>query len=107
MDTGLKVEGLRALALWNIVIDVLKHPANRTEGYFSRQFKPKTFKTVKEFVDHVPPNAPEIVMMKGQIPTLASCIENASCHLDWLLEKVNSGSTTSEKCSHLPTDRTK
>ena len=44
LDTGPRMEGLRALKLLDIVIDVLEPPASLVRGDLSRQLKPTTLK---------------------------------------------------------------
>ena len=59
LDTGLRMGGQNALALWNIAIDVIENLASRAKGDFSRQLKPRTSQNKQESIDYIPPNAPE------------------------------------------------
>ena len=57
LDTGLRMEGLLALTLWDIVIDVLEPNVSRARSDHSRRFKFQASQTAQETVDHVPANA--------------------------------------------------
>ena len=59
LDTGLRMEGLLALTLWDIVIDVSEPPASRARGGATRQLRTQIFQTTQETIDNVPPNAQE------------------------------------------------
>ena len=54
---GLRIEGLPALTLWEIVIDVLEPLFSRATGDPSRHTKPEMSQITQESTDHVPPNA--------------------------------------------------
>ena len=56
LDTGLRMEGLRALQLWDAVIDVLEPLASRARDDPSRQLKPETLKARQESSDRATPN---------------------------------------------------
>ena len=54
LDTGLRMEGLLALTLWNVVLHVLEPPASRARRDPSRQLEAYTSQTTQETIDRVP-----------------------------------------------------
>ena len=51
LDTGLRMEGLPAVTLWDTVIDMFEPPASRARRDPSRQLKPKTLQARQESSD--------------------------------------------------------
>ena len=56
LDKCLRMEGLLALSLWDIVIDVSELFGQSSKWRLSRQVKPKTPNTIHESIDHVLPS---------------------------------------------------
>ena len=100
-DTCLKMEGLLALASWDIVIDVLELLVIRAEGDPSRQLATKTDNNSQESFDFDPPNAPgssnraqlftfgnnDVVIkmvVKGRSPHMRHVSRPHRVNLDWL-----------------------
>ena len=59
MDTGLRLEGLRAFSLWCIVIDVSEYLAFRARSDVMRHLKSQASQTTQENMAHVAPNGQE------------------------------------------------
>ena len=62
MDAGVRMEGLPALFLWDLVIDVFDPHDSRTisklKGLAQPNFKPKELYDMFGSVDYVPPSLP-------------------------------------------------
>ena len=116
-DTGLRMEGLPALTLWDHVIDVLEPPANRATRDPSRQLKPKTSQTTQETIDHVPPNAQEssnrarlflfedneaVIKMISKVrsPHMRHVSRTHRVNLGWLCHRIKLNSNSSVKYVH-------
>ena len=59
IDTGLRMEGVLAITLWDIVVHVLERFVSRARGDTSRQLRPNRTEAPEETIECFPPNAPE------------------------------------------------
>ena len=100
------MDGLLALTLWDVVIDVLDLPATRAMGDPPRQWKSQTSQTSRETIDHVPPNAQDSshralisyfedteavikMIIKGRIPHMRHVLRTHRVHLDRLFDRIS------------------
>ena len=116
MDAGVRMEGIPALELWDLVIDVLqpKAPLSHTKArrnpvadnsHNSRQNELPADMRILMNVDYVPPSAPltngracliimednEAVIkmcIKGRSPNMRHVIRTQRVDLDWLFERI-------------------
>ena len=113
LGTSLRVEGLLALTLWDLVIDVLEPLASRARSDPSRYQKSQTSQTAQESIDHVPPNAEESsnraqlfvvedneavakMIIKVRSPQIRHVSRTHRVNFDWLFGRDNLDSNISE-----------
>ena len=60
LDTGLRVEALPALTMWDIVMDVLESLVSRARGDPLRQLQTRKPQTMRESNDIATPNMPYV-----------------------------------------------
>ena len=110
LDTGIRLEGLPALSLWDLVIDVFEPLASKKEtpklSFPERELLQRKSFDMLEAVDYVPPSLPITygraklyaledndavikMIVKGRSPNLRHVGRTHRVDLDWPFERIN------------------
>ena len=108
-DTGLRLDGLPALELWDLIISVfgnISHISDRTGQPVNREDKSHNKIDVIQDIDSVPSNVQSAsreallyvfedneavikMIMKGRSPTMRHVFRTHRVALDWLFDRIN------------------
>ena len=109
LDTGLRLEGLPALELWNLIVSVfgnVSHVSDRTGQPVNGKNKSHNKIDVVQDIDSVPSNVQSAcreallnvfeddeavikMIMKGRSPTMRHISRTHRVALDWLFDRIN------------------
>ena len=109
LDTGLRLDGLLALELWDLIVSVfgnISHVSDRTEQPVKEKNKSHNKIDVMQDIDSVPSNVQSSnreallyvfedneavikMIMKGRSPTMRHVSRTHRVALDWLFDRIN------------------
>ena len=112
LDTGLRLDGLPALELWDLIVSVLGNISHISDGSgqpdsdVHKRHKPHKKIDVMEDIDYVPSNVQSArqeallyvfedneavikMIMKGRSPTMRHVSRTHRVALDWLFDRIN------------------
>ena len=109
LDTGLRLDGLPALELWDLIVSVfgnISHISDRTEQPVNGKNKSHNKIDVMQDIDSVPSNVQSArqeallyvfedneavvkMIMKGRSPTMRHVSRTHRVALDWLFDRIN------------------
>ena len=106
LDTGLRLDGLTALELWDLIVSVLGNVSCRTAKFVNGKNKSHNKIDVMQDIDSVPSNVQfssqeallyvfednEAVIkkiIKGRSPTMRHVSRTHRVALDWLFDRIN------------------